>query len=361
MSYMVPFGSLLSPIIYDIVGPVLRGIMFLNKKEKHNIVHVLHHLNSPILPLISNFDVIKKVTTIHHIPEYLDPDYEKIVKNFLVMFLGNVGNSTIKSIIYRAYTSDLGSKFLMFQNHDVFTFRLALRYSDAFIAVSSQTASDLRRLFYDEIKSKKIYISFHGSIDFCRKISYNSLLNRKNSEKFIIGYVGAHEFRKGILILPVLASYMKKFGLTSERIRIEVWGKGPLSNMLYYLVKKLNVYDLIKIMGSFPRNDVIKIYKNFDIQIFPTLLEGFGLPIIEAGSLGIPSLVLKIAKIPREVREVAIEASDLEDLVRKIIDFMENRDLLYEAKMKALTQSCKFTWQNTALTTLSAYRDLLGE
>ena len=102
----------------------------------------------------------------------------------------------------------------------------------------------------------------------------------------------------------------------------------------------------------------LKTYDGFDAFAFPSLYEGLGHPILEAQSRGIPVIIYKYGKIPKEVRKYCIEAESSEHMVQIIENIKENG---YNEKLrkKATEYARSFTWERCARETLTAYRSVL--
>ena len=104
--------------------------------------------------------------------------------------------------------------------------------------------------------------------------------------------------------------------------------------------------------------DLVGTYDTFDIFVFPSLYEGFGLPILEAQARELPVIIYKNAKIPSEVRKYCFEAEDPTHMAEIISNLKENG---YNQKLqkKATEYARSFTWERTAKDTLSVYKKLL--
>ena len=218
----------------------------------------------------------------------------------------------------------------------------ALHKSDSLIAVSSQTKEDAEKLGYNG----KIYITNEG-IDprFIKKKS------TKDNNKFQVGYIGGFGPRKNLNFL------LKAWKSLGEKYKMDlcIWGNKTFeSNTLF---KKINDKS-IKVKGFAPEKELVDIYDSFNIFVFPSLYEGFGLPILEAQARGLPVVIYKYSKIPKEVRKYCFEAVDEHHFAQIILSIKENgyNDKL---KKKATGYARSFTWEKTAKQTLNAYEKIL--
>jgi len=66
------------------------------------------------------------------------------------------------------------------------------------------------------------------------------------------------------------------------------------------MLKEIKQNERIKFIGFAPEEKIVDIYDSFDVFVFPILYEGFGMPIIEAQSRGLPVIIYKYGKIPKK-------------------------------------------------------------
>ncbi len=242
------------------------------------------------------------------------------------------------------------NKFMLdvFNKNNGFIYKNLIKYtifncalkSDFIIAASSQTKDELIKFGFDKSRIKVI----NDGID--ERFRHTPIKHYKN-KFFIIGYLGSSEKNKNIRFAIESSKYFYK------KTVLEVYGKSTeiLSNTY---TKQKNV----KIMGFAPEDSLITIYDSFDVFIFPSLYEGFGLPILEAQSRGLPVITYKYGKIPKEVRKYCFEAESPEHMAQIIEDIKENG---YNEKLrkKATEYARSFSWGRTAKETLEVYKKVL--
>jgi glycosyltransferase involved in cell wall biosynthesis len=122
----------------------------------------------------------------------------------------------------------------------------------------------------------------------------------------------------------------------------------------------LGIDDRVCWLGALPDTDLPALYASADVFVFPSLYEGFGLPVIEALACGTPVACANTSSLP----EVAGDAAVLFDPTQTaaIVDAL--RQILGDAGLRAglrqngLAQAAKFSWRQTALKTLELYRSL---
>ena len=102
---------------------------------------------------------------------------------------------------------------------------------------------------------------------------------------------------------------VRAFKKIDERgVAFRVWGRESYD---YKMAVAAAAGDrAIEFMGFAPDDKIVQIYDSFDVFVFPSTYEGFGIPIIEAMSRGLPVIINKEGRIPEEVRKYCFEAKD---------------------------------------------------
>lgn len=142
-----------------------------------------------------------------------------------------------------------------------------------------------------------------------------------NNGNFRIGYLGQLDRRKRV---DLLISTFNRSSLDAELV---IGGTGLLNED----TMKVKSNGRIKFVGHVHDNELAEFYNSMDLLVFPTAIEGYGLPIVEAMACQVPVMVLDDAIIPREVKEKCITVEDLEvafgDL-RHLVDLCRDYDTL---------------------------------
>ncbi|MEJ2303266.1 MAG: glycosyltransferase family 1 protein, partial [Anaerolineales bacterium] len=124
------------------------------------------------------------------------------------------------------------------------------------------------------------------------------------------------------------------------------------------LAANLNVDETIVFLGSIPEADLPALYGAARLFVFPSLYEGFGLPVLEALSCGIPVACSHTASLPEVAGEAAIyfDPAGPDKIAEALAKALNNAPLLEGLKARGLEQARKFTWRRTARQTLQVYR-----
>lgn len=274
---------------------------------------ILHNLDlNPFFPFRKGNSLI--ITTTHDFQFAINPELNEDVMH------------SVKDRVWLDIITKLGLKSTL--------------ASDYLIAVSTLTKEDAIKLGYPK---KQIFVVNHGvSNEFLK------LIPKKQNKRFIVGYLGALRTRKNPEFM--LKAFKK---LKSEQFEMHIYGKlGYNRNKIVDIAKD---DKRIKFMGFAPENNLIKIYDSFDAFVFPSYYEGFGIPIIEAQSRGLPVIIYKKGKIPNEVRKFCFEAESPEHMAQ-IIESLNKNGYNETLKKKAIEYARRFTWENCAKRTLEVYK-----
>ena len=103
------------------------------------------------------------------------------------------------------------------------------------------------------------------------------------------------------------------------------------------------------------------LYTKADVFVYPSFYEGFGLPVLEAMTLGAPVVTSNVSSLPEVAGDAALYASpdapaEIEEQIWQLID---NSTLRQNLIARGYAQAAKFSWRRTAEETLNAYRSLL--
>ena len=210
-----------------------------------------------------------------------------------------------------------------------FGISLQIKMADKIISISTQTTKEIKDIY------GKRACTINLGVDN-RFLEENKAKLKKESKNFIVGYIGSFAKRKNINFAIKCMQACK----CNDTI-LKIYGK---KNFEYKkVINLLKSTGNANYMGVAPENKLVQIYDSFDVFVFPSLYEGFGLPILEAQSRGLPVIIYKYGKIPKEVRKYCFEAESPEHMAQIIEDLKENG---YNEKLrkKATNYARSFTW-----------------
>jgi glycosyltransferase involved in cell wall biosynthesis len=234
----------------------------------------------------------------------------------------------------------------------------AVKSAYKIIAVSQATKKAILDYYHiNPDKIKVVYEGFNQTYGMMDKTEAFSLVARKfQISKPYILYVGAWRRYKN---LPMLAKAFDKLidsGLDLELVL--VGEKDPFYPEIEGQVLSIKNKGRIKILGRINDNDLKMVYNATTLFVLPSLMEGFGLPVLEAAVCGVP---IACSDIP-VLREVAGQAAEyfdpnnLENMVDVLKKLINNPIRLEELANLALARSKHFSWSKAAAETVEVYK-----
>ncbi len=129
------------------------------------------------------------------------------------------------------------------------------------------------------------------------------------------------------------------------------------------LVRELGIEDNVRFHGYLEMNEIVEMYRRCDIFVFPSVVETFGNPLLEAMSAGAPIACSKAAAMPEVIDDAGLlfDPNDADDIAAKIEQLLLDTNLRRMLGEKALSRSRQFTWERTAHQTAYVLRDALGD
>jgi glycosyltransferase involved in cell wall biosynthesis len=139
-------------------------------------------------------------------------------------------------------------------------------------------------------------------------------------------------------------------------------GDGKDSAKVLDRIKKHNLKHWVLRTGYLKNYELRNIYRLATAFVFPSLCEGFGLPLLEAMASGIPIVASHAPALPEVCQDAAlfVDPEQPEDLAEAIVRVLKNVDLREDLVKRGGKRVLDFSWKSTAEQTLSIYKSLVG-
>ncbi|MBN3948856.1 MAG: glycosyltransferase family 4 protein [Nostoc sp. NMS7] len=239
-----------------------------------------------------------------------------------------------------------------------------LQWTDIVLTISESSRKDI--IEYLDVDPKKVYVTPLAS-----RYSPNYLSDKKNiaalekqvnydfSKPYLL-FVSTIEPRKNInAIIYAFNLLKKKCKIEHQLILIgkKGWNYDPIFADIESSPWKSQIHHLDYLSDEL----VALFYSKADVFVYPSHYEGFGLPVLEAMTLGAPVVTSNTSSIPEVSGDAAIliDPNDPVQLAEAILKVISDSQLRQELINKGKARAKLFSWERTAKETLNAYRTII--
>ncbi|MGG6270194.1 glycosyltransferase family 4 protein [Leptolyngbya sp. AN03gr2] len=304
--HLFPFPVRVSNLFLE--APSLFSRQFDRFSQNSDIVH---GTNYTVFPVRGS----RKVMTIYDISFIRYPEYS---------------NSTVK-----AYTNRL---------------KKCLEWTDLVLTISHSSKQDI--VEYLGVDPSRICVTHLASRYQVREIS-------ESSKPYIL-FVSTIEPRKNLKSLISAFEYLKR-NYQIEHDLILIGQKGWLYEPIFEQIARSTFQSSIRHLSYLPDDQVAQFYQEADVFVYPSHYEGFGMPVLEAMTLGAPVVTSNSSSLPEVAGDAAIlvDPNNVEQLAESILKVIRDRQFRSSLVQKGREQAKLFSWEKTAKKTLNAYRSIL--
>ena len=240
---------------------------------------------------------------------------------------------------------------------------LTLKRADILITDTETTRQEVAAYFswpLDKIRA----VPLACSDDFRprNEPALNSVLNKHDlTMQGYSLYVGTIEPRKNLGVL--LDAYaLLPLAVRQQWPLILIGYKGWRSEQLHARIEAAVSEGWARYLGFVEADELPLIYAGARVFVFPSLYEGFGLPVLEAMASGIPVVCSNASTLPEVAGEAAAmcEPQDVDTLSELINRALQDENWRELAVKKGLLQAAKFSWQRCATETAAVYKEVLA-
>ncbi|MGB1287250.1 MAG: glycosyltransferase family 4 protein [Aggregatilineales bacterium] len=234
---------------------------------------------------------------------------------------------------------------------------LSCRRAKRITAISQSTADDLTELL--DIPASKIDVTPLGyDTDIFKPHAQSEIDAFKAAnglpERFWL-FVGTLEPRKNLTML--LEAYARL--PLSERLPLILGGgKGWDYEPIFAAIEKLHLSDSIFLPGFIPADDLALWYNSAELFVYPSVFEGFGLPVLEAMACGTPILTSDASSLPEVAAsaDLCLNPTDVPVWTAALQRAFHDADWREKIRQAGLQKAQQFRWETTAQLTLASYQ-----
>ena len=117
----------------------------------------------------------------------------------------------------------------------------------------------------------------------------------------------------------------------------------------------------ISLAGFLSDSEILSLYGEADVFVYPSLYEGFGLPVLEAMACGCPVVASNVSSLPEVVGEAGllVDPYNVEALARAISTVLDDDELKREMSRKGIAQAQKFSWAKAGAELLAVCQEVV--
>jgi glycosyltransferase involved in cell wall biosynthesis len=241
----------------------------------------------------------------------------------------------------------------------------SIRQADELIAVSQSTAQDLQRVF--EVPDSKIEVIHHGVGPAYRprerRASAEHVANRYGVSKDYVLTVGTIVPHKNLVTLVEAMRILRGRGELPFQLLV-VGAKSWKNARLREAVRSSSLTEEdIRFLGFVSEEDLPVLYSAACAFVFPSLYEGFGLPLVEAMACGVPIVASNISSVPEVVGGAALLVPPTQPaaFAEAILRVRSDKDLRRMMIEKGLRRAACFRWDKAARRLLECMRNVVTE
>jgi glycosyltransferase involved in cell wall biosynthesis len=238
--------------------------------------------------------------------------------------------------------------------------RRSCRQARRVITISESSRQDVHRYF--GVPLARIDVVWPGVDDIFRPLPKAEVaaFRRRGGlpERFIL-HVGTLQPRKNIPILLEALARLQEPHLSL----VLVGSKGWLFDEIFNRVEELGLQERVLFRGYVPDKELPLWYNAASLFVFPSLYEGFGMPIVEAMACGTPVIAANTSSIPEATGEAALlfAPQDVAGLAEQLMALLNNGDMAMALRKLGLRQAQQFSWPRAGQETAAIYRRVLRE
>jgi alpha-1,3-rhamnosyl/mannosyltransferase len=247
-------------------------------------------------------------------------------------------------------------------------FRLATRLSVSTakqIIVGSTSAKD-DFIRYFKIPPQRIHVVHHGADARFRPFDKEqdqegiaTIRRRYSLDRDYILYVGINKPHKNLV---TLIDAFHRMGRTDLQL-VFAGAEDHRYPATRQAVAQFGLEDRVAFLGAVPDTDLPWLYSEAAVFAFPSLYEGFGLPVVEAMACGAPVVCSSASSLPEVVGDagILVDPGDPVAWAREIARVVDDGMLRQDLRRRSLSRAAEFSWKKAAEATLDVYREAIKQ
>ncbi len=274
---------------------------------------------------------------------------------------------TVHDVMYALPESVLPQSSSLYQRLGRMYYRLfarqAIKRAAWVMTVSENSRRDLERVFH--LSPQRVHVVYEAGNSMCRRFEDQSPVREVKQRYSVQGrYVfalGALDPRKNTL--RVIQSFAILRRMTDLPIQLVVAGLAENAKEQFRaVVSTMGLQNQVILLGFVPEGELAALYNGADVFVYPSLYEGFGMPVLEAMACGTPVVTSAVGSIPEVAGNAAllIDPHQPEEIAHAILNVISNVSRRERMIENGLAQAQRFSWAKAAQQVLDVYRECVA-
>jgi glycosyltransferase involved in cell wall biosynthesis len=227
------------------------------------------------------------------------------------------------------------------------------------ITISESSRQDVHQFFGVPLSQiDVVYPGVNGRYQPLPAAQITAFRQKHNLPDRYILHVGTLQPRKNIsTLLEALAKLDDK-----DVHLVLAGGKGWLYNEIFAQIEALGLTERVIFPGYVTDDDLPLWYNAAVLFAFPSVYEGFGMPVVEAMACGTPVVASNASSIPEAMGDAGLmfDPENATELVERIASVLHDSDLSATMRAKGLQQARNFSWEEAGRQTAVSYQQILN-
>lgn len=384
------------------VGIDCRTILNPDAGEKAGVAHYTYHLVKHLLKLdrVDEFVLFFDHRARNLIQDFLEPNtiiryftYSRY-KKYLPFFYSHILSASVianeKLDVFHSPANVVPLRYMgkfVVTVHDLAIYReprafpsrqgFSIKYlvprsitrAQKVIAVSQSTKKDIEEFF--NVPGERVEVISEG-VDHDRfapgrfeRSENRTYLHKAYGirDKYLL-FIGTLEPRKNLIrLLEAFFQMLQRQPALANEYQLVLAGQaGWLYQEIFEEVRNRNLGKCVLFPGYVPAKDIPRLYANAEVFVYPSLYEGFGLPVLEAMASGTPVLTSNLSSLPEITGDAAalVDPNDEEGMSKALEKIILDGDYRESLAKKGAARAADFSWEKCAKATLDLYGKIAG-
>lgn len=259
---------------------------------------------------------------------------------------------TVHDVIFRRYPEYFSPRVRLLLGT---LLPISMRKASVILTDSEASRSDIAR-FYPLARDKLVVIPCAPGRVSNVDPDYESARLLSGDRRFILA-VGTVQPRKNIARLVTAFGAVRADGGADVRLLIAGQSDWQSRTIKETIRRSRFAHDIV-FTGYLPDRTLAALYRTCDAFAFPSLHEGFGLPVLEAMACGAPVITSNLSSLPEVAGDAAllVDPFSTDAIAEAMRAVLNDRDLGGELRARGTRRAAEYSWNKTAALTIAAYR-----